>query len=48
MAVYLVCEGLTDGLDVRVLDLVITQKLGRAVQVIPVGGDISSRLGWPV
>jgi hypothetical protein len=41
MAVYLVCEGPADGLDVRVLDLVIAQKLGRTVQIIPVGGDSS-------
>lgn len=43
MAVYLVCEGPADGLDVRVLDLVIAQKLGRAVQIIPAGGDSSLR-----
>lgn len=41
MAVYLVCEGPADGLDVRVLDLVIAQKIGRAVQIIPAGGDSS-------
>ena len=41
MAVYLVCEGPADGLDVRVLDLIITQKLGKTVQIIPAEGDSS-------
>ncbi len=41
MTIYLVCEGPADGLDVRVLDLVIAQKLELAVQIIPVGGDSS-------
>jgi hypothetical protein len=41
MSVYLVCEGPADGLDVRVLDLVIAQKLKREVQIIPAGGERS-------
>lgn len=41
MSIYLVCEGPHDGLDVRVLDLVIVQKLGRDVLVEPAGGDRS-------
>jgi hypothetical protein len=43
MAIYLICEGPADGLDVRVLDLIIAQKLGRPVQVIPAGGESSLR-----
>ena len=41
MSIYLVCEGPADGLDVRVLDLVIAQKLDRMVQIIPAGGERS-------
>lgn len=41
MSIYLVCEGPHDGLDVRVLDLVIVQKLGRDTLVEPAGGDRS-------
>lgn len=41
MSIYLVCEGPPDGLDVRVLDLVIVQKLGRDVLIEPAGGDRS-------
>src|SRR5438128_46193 len=37
--VYLICEGPGDGLDVRVLDKIIAQKLGKAVQISPAGGD---------
>ena len=39
MSIYLVCEGPTDGLDGRVLNLLIVNKLGREVQIEPVGGD---------
>jgi hypothetical protein len=41
MSVYLVCEGSTDGLDVRALNLVIVNKLGREVQIESAGGDRS-------
>ncbi len=41
MSTYLVCEGSTDGLDIRVLNLVIVQKLGRDVLLEPAGGDSS-------
>jgi len=41
MNIYLVCEGPPDGLDVRVLNLVIAQKLGRDVLIEPAGGDRS-------
>ncbi len=41
MSIYLVCEGPSDGLDVRLLDLIIAQKLGREVQIIPAGGESS-------
>ena len=41
MAIYLVCEGPTDGLDVRVLNIVIAQKLQRAVKIEPAGGESS-------
>lgn len=37
--VYLICEGPSDGLDVRVLDKLIAQKLGVTVQISPAGGD---------
>lgn len=43
MAIHLVCEGPADGLDVRVLNLIIAQKLGRPVQVTPTGGESSLR-----
>lgn len=34
-SVYLVCEGHADGLDVRVLDVVVAQKLDVPVMVVP-------------
>src|SRR5580693_6577259 len=37
--VYLVCEGPTDGLDVRVLDALLAQKLGAYVRIEAAGGD---------
>lgn len=37
--VYLVCEGPADGLDVRVLDAILAQKLGAFVRIAPAGGD---------
>ncbi len=39
MNIYLVCEGKPDGLDVRVLDLIIAQKYDRMVQIEPAGGS---------
>ncbi len=39
MGIYLVCEGPADGLDVRVLDLIIAQKFNLPVQIIPAGGS---------
>lgn len=42
MSIYLVCEGEPDGLDVRVLDLIIAQKYDRMVQIEPAGGSGSS------
>jgi hypothetical protein len=41
MSIYLICEGHAEGLDVRVLNLVIAQKLRKAVQIIPAGGGSS-------
>jgi len=41
MSIYLVCEGPADGLDGRVLNLVVVQKLGRDVLIEPAGGDRS-------
>jgi len=41
MSIYLVCEGPADGLDVRVLNVVVAQKLGREVQIVPAGGERS-------
>jgi hypothetical protein len=38
---FLICEGHTDGLDLRVLDLVIAQKLSKAVTINTAGGDTS-------
>lgn len=38
---YLICEGPIDGLDVRVLDRIIAQKLGKAVFIYGAGGDTS-------
>jgi len=48
MSIYLVCEGPTDGLDGRVLNLLIVNKLGREVQIEPVGGDgsLGSVASW--
>jgi hypothetical protein len=48
MSIYLVCEGSPNGLDVRVLDLVIAQKLGQEVQIIPSGGEgsLGSVASW--
>ncbi|MBN1877359.1 MAG: hypothetical protein JXA33_24255 [Anaerolineae bacterium] len=43
MIVYLICEGPNDGLDVRVLDLILAQKLGRLVRIKPAGGESSLR-----
>lgn len=37
--VILICEGATDGLDIRVLDAVIAQKLGKEVTIRAAGGD---------
>lgn len=39
MSTYLVCEGPADGLDIRVLDLIIAHKLNLPVQIIPAGGE---------
>lgn len=39
MSVHLVCEGAPDGLDFRVLNLLIVQKLKRDVLIEPAGGD---------
>lgn len=39
--VYLICEGPADGLDVRVLNLVIAQKFSKAVLINAAGGDTS-------
>ncbi|MEA3308150.1 MAG: hypothetical protein U9Q70_01380 [Chloroflexota bacterium] len=41
MAIYLVCEGEPDSLDVRVLDLIVAQKMGLPVQIETVGGGSS-------
>lgn len=41
--VYLICEGPIDGLDVRVLDRIIAQKLGRAIIIHGAGGSTSLR-----
>jgi hypothetical protein len=41
MSSYLVCEGPAGGLDDRVLSLIVAQKLGKDVQVIPAGGEKS-------
>lgn len=38
---FLICEGPTNGLDVRVLNLVIAQKLGKEVSINAAGGDTS-------
>lgn len=38
---YLICEGPQNGLDVRVLDRIIAQKLGKAVLINGAGGDTS-------
>ena len=48
MSVYLVCEGPADGLDIRVLDLMIAQKLNREIQIIPAGGvrSLGSVASW--
>ncbi len=37
--VYLICEGPADGLDVRVLDAIIAQALGKNVVIEPAGGE---------
>lgn len=39
--VYLICEGPADGLDVRVLNLVIAEKFSKAVWINAAGGDTS-------
>lgn len=39
--VYLICEGPSDGLDVRVLNLIIAQKFSKAVLINAAGGDTS-------
>jgi hypothetical protein len=41
MSVYLVCEGSPNGLDNRVLNLVIVNRLSREVQIESAGGDRS-------
>jgi hypothetical protein len=48
MSIYLVCEGPTDGLDMRMLNLLIVNKLGREVLIEPVGGDgsVGSVASW--
>jgi hypothetical protein len=38
---FLICEGPTNGLDLRVLDLVIAQKLGKNVSINAAGGETS-------
>ncbi len=43
MMLYLVCEGPGDGLDVRVLDLILAQKSQLLVRIEPAGGDSSLR-----
>ncbi len=43
MAIYLVCEGEPDSLDVRVLNIIIAQKMGLPVQIETVGGGSSVR-----
>ena len=40
---YLVCEGFNGGLDERVFDALIAQKLGVVVRTEPVGGDSIAR-----
>jgi len=42
MAIYLVCEGEPDSLDVRVLDLIIAQKMGLPVRIEAVGSGSSA------
>jgi hypothetical protein len=37
--IYLVCEGSDDGLDFKVLNLILVNKLNKAVVVSPAGGD---------
>src|SRR5574341_1566025 len=39
--IYLICEGTADGLDLRVLNTIIAQKLGKEVQISAAGGDSS-------
>lgn len=48
MSIYLVCEGSTDGLDMRVLNLLIVNKLGREALIEPAGGDgsLGSVASW--
>lgn len=41
MSIYLVCEGPADGLDTRVLDLVIVHKFNINTLIEPAGGDRS-------
>lgn len=41
MSIYLVCEGPADGIDARLLNLVIVQKMNQPIQIIPVGGKSS-------
>lgn len=41
MAVQLVCEGPADGLDVRVLNIILAQKLACPVLILPFGGAAS-------
>ena len=48
MSIFLVCEGTADGLDVRVLDLIVAQKLNREIHIIPAGGErgLGSVASW--
>ena len=41
MSIYLVCEGPSDGLDIKVIDLILAQKLNCEILTAPAGGDCS-------
>jgi len=46
--IYLVCEGSDDGLDFKVLNLILVNKLNKAVLISPAGGDsgLNSVASW--
>jgi hypothetical protein len=46
--IYLVCEGSDDGLDFKVLNLILVNKLNKAVLISPAGGDtgLNSVANW--